>query len=110
MGRRALRAGLFAGGAGALAALAWNIALRLRPFDPAPMGDPVGSGLPPRPPSAPWVEPVGGACPGSHPVKAKLASGIFHAPGNAAYERTRPDRCYLDPAAAKADGLRPAKR
>lgn len=58
----------------------------------------------------PWVEPEDGACPASHPVKAKLASGIFHVPGGLSYERTRPDRCYLDADAATADGLRQAKR
>lgn len=58
-----------------------------------------------------WVEADdGGACPASHPVKAKLASGIFHVPGGLSYERTRADRCYLDPDAATADGLRQAKR
>jgi hypothetical protein len=59
---------------------------------------------------APWVEPEDGACPASHPVKAKLGSGIFHVPGGLSYERTQPDRCYLDEAAAIADGLRAAKR
>ncbi|MFI5054600.1 MAG: hypothetical protein ACHQDE_09585, partial [Acidimicrobiia bacterium] len=58
----------------------------------------------------PWVEPVAGVCPASHPVKAKLASGIFHAPGGASYERTLADRCYASATAASADGLRPAKR
>lgn len=58
----------------------------------------------------PWVEPEDGTCPASHPVKAKLASGIFHVPGGSSYERTRPDRCYLDADAAIADGLRQAKR
>ena len=57
-----------------------------------------------------WVEPVDGACPASHPVKGKLSSGIFHAPGMQMYERTRADRCYADPAAAEADGLRASKR
>jgi hypothetical protein len=56
-----------------------------------------------------WIEPVGGACPPSHPVKAKMASGIFHVAGGRNYSRTVPDRCYVDPAAAEADGLRPAK-
>jgi hypothetical protein len=42
-------------------------------------------------------------------VKAKLASGIFHVPGGANYARTRPDRCYVSPQAAEADGLRPSK-
>ena len=54
----------------------------------------------------PWVLPEDGACPVSHPVKAKVASGIFHLPGSTHYERTRPDRCYRDEAAAVADGLR----
>jgi hypothetical protein len=57
-----------------------------------------------------WVEPSGGVCPTGHPVKAKLASKIFHLPGMLNYERTNPDRCYRDPATAEADGLRPAKR
>ncbi|MGH9223080.1 MAG: thermonuclease family protein, partial [Acidimicrobiales bacterium] len=57
-----------------------------------------------------WVDPDGAICPTSHPVKAKLASGIFHLPGMTAYERTTPDRCYQDEAAAESDGLRKAKR
>lgn len=57
-----------------------------------------------------WVEPQGDGCPPSHPVKAKLASRIFHLPGMLNYDRTRPDRCYLDAATATADGFRPAKR
>jgi hypothetical protein len=75
--------------------------------------------LPPQPgaaapaPAAPaaWVEPDDdGSCPMSHPVKAKLASGIYHRRGGQSYERTRPDRCYRDPGAAERDGLRAAKR
>jgi len=58
----------------------------------------------------PWVESSEGTCPASHPVKAKLASGIFHEPGGASYERTKADRCYASSAAAIADDLRPAKR
>jgi hypothetical protein len=59
----------------------------------------------------PWVTPDdNGVCPSTHPVKAKLASGIFQVEGNAMYLRTRPDRCYQTPDAAVADGLRPAKR
>jgi hypothetical protein len=57
-----------------------------------------------------WVESEGGACPATHPVKAKLASGIFHVPGGANYERTNADRCYPSAEAAESDGLRPAKR
>ena len=59
---------------------------------------------------AAWVDPTGGECPASHPVKAKLGSGIFHEPGGANYARTQPDRCYVTAAAAEADGLRAAKR
>ena len=61
-------------------------------------------------PIEPWVAPQGGGCPTSHPVKAKLASKIFHLPGMANYERTKPDRCYISAATAEADGLRAAKR
>lgn len=57
-----------------------------------------------------WVEPADdGTPPPTHPVKAKLASGIFHVPGGQFYDRVRPDRCYKDAAAAEADGLRPSK-
>jgi hypothetical protein len=43
-------------------------------------------------------------------VKAKMSSKIFHVAGGLNYERTRPDRCYRDPAAAEADGLRKSAR
>jgi hypothetical protein len=59
---------------------------------------------------AAWVPPVDGECPPGYPVKAKHGSTVFHVPGGASYERTRPDRCYRDAAAAEADGLRAAKR
>lgn len=61
-------------------------------------------------PAPAWVAPEAGSCPASHPVKAKLSSGVFHLPGMMYYERTNPDRCYADAAAAEADGLRQAKR
>jgi len=71
------------------------------PFPPQPAADA----------TSPWIEPAeSGACPAHHPVKAKLASGIFHVPGGANYARTQADRCYLSEDAAEADGLRPAKR
>ncbi len=44
------------------------------------------------------------------PIKAKLASSLYHLPGMFNYTRTRPDRCYASEAAAKRDGLTPAKR
>lgn len=57
-----------------------------------------------------WVEPeADGSCPLSHPVKGKLASGIYHPPGGANYERTHADRCYVDDDAALRDGLRRSK-
>ena len=59
---------------------------------------------------APFVVPAAdGSFPETHPVKAKLASGINHVPGTANYDRTKPDRCYVSAAAAEADGLRAAK-
>ena len=60
-------------------------------------------------PIATWAEPADGSCPPGFPVKVKVSSGIFHVPGGRFYERTSPDRCYATPAAAEADGYRPAK-
>ncbi len=90
------------------------------PFPPAPR--PAGDRAAPAPVEAPtpdsapsaasatWAEPnEDGSCPEGHPVKAKLASGIYHLPGGANYARTHADRCYVDEAAAEADGLRPSK-
>jgi hypothetical protein len=58
-----------------------------------------------------WIDALDdGGCPVSHPVKAKLASGIFHLEGGANYPRTRADRCYTSAEAAEVDGLRAAKR
>ncbi len=57
-----------------------------------------------------WVEPGADGCPESHPVKARLASHLYHLPGMAAYRRTGGDRCYVDAAAAERDGFVRAKR
>ena len=57
-----------------------------------------------------WVLPVDSECPDGFPVKAKVKSGIYHAPGSNTYERTKPDRCYPSVEAAEADGLRAPKR
>jgi len=57
-----------------------------------------------------WVEPDGDTCPSTHPIKAKMSSKIFHVPGGTNYDRTKPDRCYSDEAAAEGDGLRKAAR
>jgi hypothetical protein len=80
------------------------------PPAPAPKKAAAKKPAPAKKKAAPWIEPVGDTCPTSHPVKAKLASKIFHLPGGLNYARTHPDRCYLDAAAAEADGLRQSKR
>lgn len=69
---------------------------------------------PPMPATAPvdearWVAPVDGTCPPGYPVKVKTASGIHHVPGGRFYDRTVPDRCYADAAAAEADGYRASR-
>jgi hypothetical protein len=124
--KRALGAGIL-GGAAYAAWRAWNARMPARPrgvewstapfpFPPVPHGTPreaaVAAVAPVAAAPAPvaWVEPnADGTCPATHPVKAKLASGIFHVPGGANYARTKPDRCYVDAAAALADGLRASK-
>lgn len=116
--KRLLGAGLVAG---ALYALWRAIEQRSReselswapqPFPSPPMPVPraPATAVSPDPAATPWVEPADGACPASHPVKAKLSSGIFHPPDGQLYERTVADRCYRDAAAAEADGLRASKR
>jgi hypothetical protein len=76
------------------------------PFPPVPR-----PGTAPGPHFIPFAAPnADGSCPDTHPVKAKLTSGIFHLPGGQNYERTRADRCYANAEAAEADGLRKAKR
>ena len=71
----------------------------------AEAADTVGRAVP-----APWIDAEGGSSPATHPVKAKLKSGIYHLPGMLNYDRTVPDRWYRDAEAAEADGLRKAKR
>lgn len=61
-------------------------------------------------PPAAWIAAEGDAPPEGYPVKANLDSGIFHVPGGLSYERTHADRWYRTPDAARADGLRQAKR
>jgi hypothetical protein len=62
-------------------------------------------------PDSPWLAPdESGACPSTHPVKAKRSTRLYREPGTAAYDRARPDRCYASPEAAEADGFTRAKR
>lgn len=93
------------------------------PSQPTPTAAGTGTPTPSKPPTVrsigvgevpadvrKWVEPnPDGSPPPTHPVKAKLESGIFHVPGGQFYDRTKADRCYRDAAAAEADGLRPSK-
>ncbi|HYV59740.1 MAG TPA: hypothetical protein VFA62_06695 [Acidimicrobiia bacterium] len=77
---------------------------------PVTATEPVGAQAAPVSAGDAWVEPADGTCPATHPVKAKMSSGIFHVEGGLNYDRIHPDRCYRDPAAAEADGLRKANR
>ena len=78
------------------------------PAPPAPVTMPRPSA--PKVVSEPWVDADDGTCPTSHPVKVARASKVFHVPDGQMYERTSAERCYRDPAAAEADGLRRSKR
>jgi hypothetical protein len=112
--RRVLGLGVLAGAAYAV----WR-AMEANRSETATRWEPQPFPFPPQPVATPadvatardaWVAPTGSACPASHPVKAKLASRIFHVPGGLSYERTIPDRCYVDRATAEAEGFRAAKR
>ena len=125
--KRLLRVGIFAGLAYSLW-VAWRrrvpapgpgqVTWDSAPFPfppiprPAPAATPPAAATPAAVPAVdPFTEPASdGTCPISHPVKAKLGSGIYHVPGGGNYERTKADRCYIDSSAAEADGLRAAKR
>jgi hypothetical protein len=107
--KRALGLGVLAAAGYAM----WRAVEQRKP--PSPAGwEPQPFPFPPQPKTdttSPWVDASeSGACPAHHPVKAKLASGIFHVPGGANYARTQADRCYLSVDTAEADGLRAAKR
>jgi hypothetical protein len=104
--RRTLGVGLLAGAAYAV----WR-AIEANKRDDGVGWEPQPFPFPPQPRAQDddWVEPQDDVCPASHPVKAKLGSGIYHLPGGMNYDRTKPDRCYLDAAAAESDGLRPSK-
>jgi hypothetical protein len=130
--RKAFKRAVFAGMLAGLAYAVWR-AIQARvpapgtdvawdtapfPFPPVPRPGPVTPNETATPATeahsneeqATWVEPVDGACPASHPVKAKLSSGIFHVPGGQNYDRTHADRCYVDEGAASSDGLRKSQR
>jgi hypothetical protein len=122
--RRGVIAGLIAGGAYAIyrylasrAPDTGGVTFETSPFPgpprPVPKLDtpaPAATIAREAPASSPWVEPTEGSCPASHPIKAKMSSGIYHEPGGGNYDRTRAERCYVDADAAIADGLRAPKR
>lgn len=68
-----------------------------------------GASEPPSSGEQRWAEPIDGGCPDGYPIKASGNSAIYHVPGGRFYARTVPTRCYVDPAAAEADGYRAAK-
>ena len=80
------------------------------PPDTPPAAPPKPSVAPSIAPSPAWIDAGGEDAPATHPVKAKLKSGIYHLPGMLNYDRTVPDRWYRDAESAEADGLRKAKR
>src|SRR5206468_3941466 len=95
-------------GLGLLAGVAYAVWRKMPTrTETSPTWEPQPFPFPPQPApdtTVPWVEPAAsGACPAHHPVKAKLASGIYHVAGGANYDRTQPDRCYLSAEAAEAD-------
>jgi hypothetical protein len=49
-------------------------------------------------------------CPADYPIKANERSGIYHLPGDLAYDRTVPTYCYQSEASAERDGYRHAYR
>ena len=57
-----------------------------------------------------WVEPVGGVCPPSHPIKVKLGSRVFRRPDSPGYENSKPDRCYASEGAARRGGFNESQR
>ena len=55
------------------------------------------------------IEPVGGQCPTTHPIKGNNSQGgefIYHVPGGGNYDRTNPEVCFATEADAQAAGFR----
>jgi hypothetical protein len=51
-----------------------------------------------------------GSCPPEAPIKGNADSGIYHRPGQQAYNRTKAEDCFATAADAEASGYRAAKR
>jgi hypothetical protein len=56
-----------------------------------------------------WVRPVNGECPEGFPIKARFATGHFHAPGDRGYDKITPDCCYPTVEDAERDGFTPSR-
>jgi hypothetical protein len=54
--------------------------------------------------------PSGMNCPSTHPIKGNRESKIYHRPGQAFYDQTRPEDCFATPADAEAAGYRASQR
>jgi hypothetical protein len=54
--------------------------------------------------------PSGLNCPSTHPIKGNRDSMIYHRPGQAFYDQTRPEVCFATPADAEAAGYRASQR
>ncbi|GAA2074591.1 hypothetical protein GCM10009725_03980 [Aeromicrobium tamlense] len=63
-----------------------------------------GGGGGSKPPVSEWD------CPSSHPIKGNASSMIYHVPGGAYYDRTKPEECFATEGAAKAAGYRKSQR
>lgn len=53
------------------------------------------------------------SCPSDHPILGNVSQGgelIAHAPGDEYYDKVRPERCFVDMAAARIEGFRAARR
>jgi hypothetical protein len=75
------------------------------------------------PTSTPDTPPIAGVaplnktdCPPDHPIKGNIpdrgerkGEHIYHLPGNAIYDRTNPERCFVSPEEAEAAGYRLAQ-
>jgi hypothetical protein len=75
----------------------------------SPSAEPDPAPVPPPPPAEAWVPPTAGACPSSHPIKAKLRSRVFRLPESPGYDRVAADRCYCSAEDAEADGFHRAR-
>jgi hypothetical protein len=65
---------------------------------------------PAQPSSGSRILPTGNTCPAASPVKGNRESKIYHVPGGAFYESTRPEECFATPADAEAAGYRRSQR